>query len=50
MQIFQRRQQTISEEMIRGYLKKHIQTIAILNNKEYAKSFTRSSAKKENRK
>lgn len=47
MQIFQRRQQMISEDMIKGYLKKHIQTIAILNNKECAKSFTRSLAKKK---
>lgn len=47
MQIFQRRQQMISEDMVKGYLKKHIQTIAILNNKEYGKNFTRSSAKKK---
>lgn len=47
MQIFQRRQQMISEDMIKGYLKKHIQTIALLNNKEYAKNYTRSLAKKK---
>lgn len=47
MQIFQRRQQMISEDMIKGYLKKHIQTMAILNTKEYAKNYTRSLAKKK---
>lgn len=47
MQIFQRRQQLISEDMIKGYLRKHIQTIAVLSNKEYGKSYTRSVAKKK---
>lgn len=47
MQIFQRRQQLISEDMIKGYLRKHIQAMAAISNKEYAKCYTRSLAKKK---
>lgn len=47
MQIFQRRQQLISEVMIKGYLRKHIQTDSMQAHREVAKSLSRMSTRKK---
>lgn len=47
MQIFQRRGLLISEDMIRGYLQKHIQTLWGIQNREDVKRIQKRRVKNE---